>query len=259
MEVVIVDGPDAAGRLVGGAIADLVGRRPDAVLGLATGSSPLAVYRDLARRCAAGEVSLARARAFLLDEYVGLPPDHPQRYRAFIAASSNGTSTRLPTRSGPTCATAPTCRRLLGLRAGHPCRRRHRPAAPGRRRRRPHRLQRARVVAGVAHPAEDADRHDPGRQRPLLRLDRRGPPPRRHPGGRHDPRGPPPGAGGVRRGEGRGRGPGGRGAGDGDGPGVGAPAPPPRARWSWTPPRQRASPSAAITATWAHKPGWQGL
>ena len=85
MEVVIVDGPEAAGRLVGGAIADLVGRRPDAVLGLATGSSPLAVYGDLARRHAAGELSLARARAFLLDEYVGLPRDHPQRYRAFIA------------------------------------------------------------------------------------------------------------------------------------------------------------------------------
>jgi glucosamine-6-phosphate deaminase len=82
---VIVAGADAAGRLVGGAIADLVGRRPGAVLGLATGSSPLPVYADLARRHAAGELSLASARAFLLDEYVGLPPDHPQRYRAFIA------------------------------------------------------------------------------------------------------------------------------------------------------------------------------
>jgi len=85
VEVVIVDSPESAGRLVGGAIAELVRRRPDAVLGLATGSSPLAVYRDLTRRHAAGELSLASARAFLLDEYVGLPVDHPQRYRAFIA------------------------------------------------------------------------------------------------------------------------------------------------------------------------------
>jgi glucosamine-6-phosphate deaminase len=85
VEVVIVDEPEAAGRLVGGAVADLVARRPDAVLGLATGSSPLVVYRDLARRHQAGELSLARARAFLLDEYVGLPADHPERYRAFIA------------------------------------------------------------------------------------------------------------------------------------------------------------------------------
>ena len=85
MEVVIVESPDAAGRRVGGAIAALMAGRPDAVLGLATGSSPLAVYRDLARRHAAGSLSLARARAFLLDEYVGLPAGHPERYRAFIA------------------------------------------------------------------------------------------------------------------------------------------------------------------------------
>jgi glucosamine-6-phosphate deaminase len=85
MEVVIVADRDAAGALVGEAIAVLVEARPDAVLGLATGSTPLPVYRDLARRYAAGTLSLSRARAFLLDEYAGLPKDHPQAYRAFIA------------------------------------------------------------------------------------------------------------------------------------------------------------------------------
>jgi glucosamine-6-phosphate deaminase len=85
VEVVIVACPDAGGALVGDAIAALVGSRPGAVLGLATGSSPLAVYRDLARRHAAGELSFAAARAFLLDEYVGLAPDHPQSYRAVVA------------------------------------------------------------------------------------------------------------------------------------------------------------------------------
>jgi glucosamine-6-phosphate deaminase len=85
VEVVIVPGPEEGGALVGAAVADLLGRRPDAVLGLATGSSPVVVYRDLARRHAAGEVSFAAARAFLLDEYVGLPPDHPRSYRRFIA------------------------------------------------------------------------------------------------------------------------------------------------------------------------------
>lgn len=85
MEVVIVADRQAAGELVGGAIADLLRRRPEAVLGLATGSTPLPVYADLARRCAAGEVTFAEARAFLLDEYVGLRPDHPEAYRAFIA------------------------------------------------------------------------------------------------------------------------------------------------------------------------------
>jgi glucosamine-6-phosphate deaminase len=85
VEVVIVASPDEGGALVGGAIAALLRDRPDAVLGLATGSSPLVVYGDLARRHAAGDVSFARARAFLLDEYVGLGPDHPHSYRRFVA------------------------------------------------------------------------------------------------------------------------------------------------------------------------------
>jgi glucosamine-6-phosphate deaminase len=85
VEVVIVPGPDEAGALVGGAVAALVDRRSAAVLGLATGSSPVAVYRDLGRRVGAGELSLAGARAFLLDEYIGLPRGHSQGYRTFIA------------------------------------------------------------------------------------------------------------------------------------------------------------------------------
>lgn len=85
MEVVIVEDAEAGGRLVGRAVAELVGRKPAAVLGLATGSTPLPVYDDLARRHAAGELTLAHAQAFLLDEYIGLPEDHPERYRAFIA------------------------------------------------------------------------------------------------------------------------------------------------------------------------------
>lgn len=85
MEVVIVDGPEVAGELVASAIVTLLAERPDAVLGVATGSSPLPVYAELARRYRAGEVSFAAARAFLLDEYVGLPPGHPESYRAFIA------------------------------------------------------------------------------------------------------------------------------------------------------------------------------
>jgi glucosamine-6-phosphate deaminase len=85
VEVVIVDGQEAAGELVGSTIAALLDRRPGAVLGLATGSSPLPVYADLIHRHKAGELSVARARASLLDEYVGLPPGHPMSYRAFIA------------------------------------------------------------------------------------------------------------------------------------------------------------------------------
>jgi glucosamine-6-phosphate deaminase len=84
VEVVIVADRHEAGGLVADAIAALVERPPALVLGLATGSTPLPVYRELARRHASGRLSLATARAFLLDEYVGLPADHPQAYRSFI-------------------------------------------------------------------------------------------------------------------------------------------------------------------------------
>ncbi len=84
MEVIILEDANAIGVVGADAIVALVGRKPEAVLGLATGSSPLAIYDELVRRCATGLVSFRRALAFTLDEYVGLPADHPQRYRNVI-------------------------------------------------------------------------------------------------------------------------------------------------------------------------------
>jgi glucosamine-6-phosphate deaminase len=84
MEVVILPGAAELAALAADAVQALLARKPDAVLGLATGSSPLGVYEELARRHDAGALSFARARGFLLDEYVGLPADHPERYRAVI-------------------------------------------------------------------------------------------------------------------------------------------------------------------------------
>ena len=84
MEVVICQDTKEIGGIAADAITALLARRPDAVLGLATGSSPLAIYDELATRCDAGLVSFARARGFTLDEYVGLPIDHPERYRTVI-------------------------------------------------------------------------------------------------------------------------------------------------------------------------------
>lgn len=84
MEVVVLADEQERVGVAAGAVVDLLRRKPAAVLGLATGSSPLPVYDALADRCAAGEVSLAAARAFTLDEYVGLATGHPQSYRAVI-------------------------------------------------------------------------------------------------------------------------------------------------------------------------------
>jgi glucosamine-6-phosphate deaminase len=84
MEVVICQDAKEIGGIAADAIGALLERKPDAVLGLATGSSPLAIYDELATRCAAGQISFGRARGFTLDEYVGLPADHPERYRTVI-------------------------------------------------------------------------------------------------------------------------------------------------------------------------------
>ncbi|OZB50793.1 MAG: glucosamine-6-phosphate deaminase [Cellulomonas sp. 14-74-6] len=83
MEVVI-GAPDALARLAADAVQRPLDGRPRPVLGLATGSSPLAVYDELARRHAEEGLSFAHARGFLLDEYVGLPAGHPEGYRAVI-------------------------------------------------------------------------------------------------------------------------------------------------------------------------------
>jgi glucosamine-6-phosphate deaminase len=86
VEVIITGGPDEIASIGADAFCHLLERKPAAVLGLATGSSPLRIYDELARRHETGEVSFAAASAFTLDEYVGLPGDHPQRYRNVIAA-----------------------------------------------------------------------------------------------------------------------------------------------------------------------------
>jgi glucosamine-6-phosphate deaminase len=84
VEVVITPTADDAARIVADVVIGLVSRRPDAVLGLATGSSPLGAYRLLIDEHRAERISFAASRAVLLDEYVGLPPDHPEAYRAVI-------------------------------------------------------------------------------------------------------------------------------------------------------------------------------
>lgn len=84
MEVVILPGSKAIATLAADAIEQLLRRKPDAVLGLATGSSPLPVYAELARRHERDGLDFSRARGFALDEYVGLPPGHPESYREVI-------------------------------------------------------------------------------------------------------------------------------------------------------------------------------
>jgi len=83
MEVVIGPSEELA-VLAADAVQGVLLTRPRPVLGVATGSSPLSVYAELARRHVDEGLSFAHATAFLLDEYVGLPVDHPERYATVI-------------------------------------------------------------------------------------------------------------------------------------------------------------------------------
>jgi glucosamine-6-phosphate deaminase len=85
MEVVVRATPeDAARRAAEAVLAALPTDGRDAVIGLATGSSPLGLYRELGRAVADGRADFSRAHGFALDEYVGLPPGHPEGYREVL-------------------------------------------------------------------------------------------------------------------------------------------------------------------------------
>ena len=84
MEIVIVPDAAAGGELIAAAIADLLSAKPDALLGVATGSTPLPIYQALASRVRAGSLDTSRARVCQLDEYVGLPAGHPESYRSVV-------------------------------------------------------------------------------------------------------------------------------------------------------------------------------
>ncbi|HEU5072333.1 MAG TPA: glucosamine-6-phosphate deaminase [Verrucomicrobiae bacterium] len=80
MEIIIQPDPDATTQVAARIIARLLREKPDAVLGLATGSTPLRLYRELI----ALRLDWRRVRTFNLDEYVGLPRAHPQSYHHFM-------------------------------------------------------------------------------------------------------------------------------------------------------------------------------
>jgi glucosamine-6-phosphate deaminase len=86
MEVIVLPKPaDVARRAAQVVLVGLTDAgRPEPVLGLATGSSPLGLYAELSRAVEDGRLDLRRAHGFALDEYVGLPEGHPESYRQVL-------------------------------------------------------------------------------------------------------------------------------------------------------------------------------
>ena len=84
MEVVICKNKEEASKLAADMITAQVKKNPKTVLGLATGSTPVLMYREMAKAVKAKKVSYRQVRSWNLDEYYGLAPTHDQSYRYFM-------------------------------------------------------------------------------------------------------------------------------------------------------------------------------
>jgi glucosamine-6-phosphate deaminase len=85
MLVIIRKDYEAVSEAAADIVAERLRKKPGMVLGLATGSTPLGLYRALVRRHVEGGVDFSKVTTFNLDEYVGLPRTHPQSYHRFMA------------------------------------------------------------------------------------------------------------------------------------------------------------------------------
>lgn len=88
LPTVVVPDDDALVQLIADRIVEVVRRETAArgrcVLGLATGSTPLGIYQELIRRCAAGVVDFSRVITFNLDEYYPMVPGSPHSYSRYM-------------------------------------------------------------------------------------------------------------------------------------------------------------------------------
>ena len=84
MKLIKAKNPAEAGKLAADIFEEIIRNNPQCVLGLATGSTPLPLYRELIEREKAGKIDFSKVRSANLDEYKGLSGDHPQSYRYFM-------------------------------------------------------------------------------------------------------------------------------------------------------------------------------
>ncbi len=83
-KILIAADPQACAVLAANHFEELIRSKPACVLGLATGSTPVPLYKELIARYKAGKIDFSRVRSANLDEYKGLTGDHPQSYRYFM-------------------------------------------------------------------------------------------------------------------------------------------------------------------------------
>jgi glucosamine-6-phosphate deaminase len=84
MEVVVLPTYEEMSRAAAAVVVDVLNTKPNAVLGMATGSTPLGLYQELVRKHREEGLDFTQVTTFNLDEYVGLRPEHPQSYHFFM-------------------------------------------------------------------------------------------------------------------------------------------------------------------------------
>ena len=84
MKVIVTNSYDETCAVIANMIKELVNAKPDAKLGLATGGTPVPIYKKLIEMNKAGEVDFSRVHTVNLDEYCGIPGTHDQSYRYFM-------------------------------------------------------------------------------------------------------------------------------------------------------------------------------
>src|SRR5881398_4135968 len=84
MEVIIQRNYEQMSKSAAQVVVEVLNTKPNAVLGMATGSTPLGLYQELVRMHKQGQLDFSRVMTFNLDEYVGLPGNHPQSYAYFM-------------------------------------------------------------------------------------------------------------------------------------------------------------------------------
>lgn len=84
MKIIVAENYDELSFHAGEIIKNQVASKPDSVLGLATGSSPIGTYKHIVSEYNNGKVSFAKVKSANLDEYVGISPEHDQSYYFFM-------------------------------------------------------------------------------------------------------------------------------------------------------------------------------
>lgn len=112
MRIIILDNSQQVAQRGAEIFCQQITTKPDSVIGLATGSTPISMYQVLITKYQQGEVSFSKVTSFNLDEYLGLDGKHPQSYRYFMNdklfnhIDINSNQTHVPNGSSETPLTA---------------------------------------------------------------------------------------------------------------------------------------------------------